>query len=136
MPAFYRGIASALVQVVPQMGVAFGVHAELRGRLGDFWAGGLGGIAGKTVAMPLDVVRRRYQVHWSSKPGAYAVSNLASLLPTSRKRLVHELAAIARREGIRGLFAGWTMAVAKAAPATAITFAVYGWCEGAMAARQ
>lgn len=136
LSAFYRGMASALVQVVPQLGVAFGVHAELREGLGDFWAGALGGVAGKTVVMPLDVVRRRYQVHWSSNPASYAVPNLACLLPASRKRLLRELAAIATREGIRGLFAGWIMAITKAASATAITFAVYGWCERVAATKR
>lgn len=73
--SLYKGIAPTLAQVIPYMGLAFYLQDKtkvlLRGLGGgdkwhgliDFTSGAIAGAAGKTIMMPMDVVRKRLQVH-------------------------------------------------------------------------
>lgn len=123
--AFYRGLSMTMVQVVPGMTITFGVHHQLRDGMGDWWAASLAAILSKTLVMPLDVLRKRHQIR---------LNTLKLVMERTAKVKQHtfmwkQLQELWRREGVRGSFAGWTMAVMKAAPAAAITFTVYGLCH-------
>ncbi|GAB4824221.1 hypothetical protein N2152v2_011267 [Parachlorella kessleri] len=71
-------------------------------------AGGVaGGLAG-AITCPFDVVKTR-----------------AQLQVGDRHPILHTVQQIARREGMRGLFQGWSARSAKAAPACAIVLSAY-----------
>lgn len=119
----FEGLLPTCLQVVPYMAIVFSVHENTKSSLGDFWAGGLAGMIGKTVIMPLDVIRRRLQVSHMQQ------SNLImERAPLRASNLAGQLRMLGRMEGWRGAFAGWTMAVLKSAPGTALTFFLRSLC--------
>lgn len=119
----YGGLGATLLQVVPSMSLIFWTHDRLKGDLGDFGAGAIAGVVGKTAVMPIDVLRRRLQ---ASHVNTILGEHQARMPNASILRLLVELI---KREHLRGAFAGWTMAVSKAAPSSALTFAIYGVCK-------
>lgn len=123
--AFYKGLSPAMLQVVPGMAITFGVHNQLKDMMGDWWSASIAAILAKTLIMPLDVLRKRHQIR----------SNTLRLILTKTAKVERgefmwrQLQELWRKEGMRGCFAGWTMAVVKAAPTAAFTFTVYGFCS-------
>ncbi|KAI1504411.1 mitochondrial carrier domain-containing protein [Biscogniauxia marginata] len=125
---FFRGLAPALAQIVPFMGLFFAMYEGARQPLselplpagaGDAAAGVVASVAAKTGVFPLDLVRKRIQVQGPTR-GRYVHKNIpeyAGTLATMRR--------IVRREGVRGLYRGLTVSLFKAAPASAVTMWTY-----------
>jgi len=78
--------------------------------------GGAAGLFAQTVTFPLDVVRRRMQVHGLQTSGA-ASGAARSALQT--------LGDLMREAGPRALFRGLSITYLKVAPSTAIGFTLY-----------
>lgn len=123
--AFYKGLSPAMLQVVPGMAITFGIYNQLKDMMGDWWAASIAAIVAKTTIMPLDVLRKRHQI--CSNTLKLILNRTAKV--EKDKFVWRQLQELWRREGMRGCFAGWTMAVMKAAPAAALTFTVYGFCS-------
>jgi hypothetical protein len=70
-------------------------------------AGGLAGVVGWTCVLPFDVVKTRLQ---------------ASVGPQGRTDISGAIVQIVQREGVAGLYRGWTAAVCRAFPANAAMF--------------
>lgn len=118
---FYRGFLLSSLQVVPYMGSVFYLHDYFLGKIeSDFWAGALSGFICKTVFLPVDVVRKRLQL-LRVNPTHLALTGISPA--TNFWQLCARMWSL--EGGLRPFFRGWTMAVSKATPTTAITFFVY-----------
>ena len=113
-----------MLQVVPSMAITFGTYNQLKDLWGDWWAASIAAILAKTLVMPLDVLRKRHQIRLNTLK--LALDKTANV--ENGPFIWRQLRELWRKEGMRGCFAGWTMAVMKAAPAAALTFTVYGFC--------
>ncbi|PTB67103.1 mitochondrial carrier [Trichoderma citrinoviride] len=125
---FFRGLAPALGQIVPFMGIFFASYEGLRLRLGhlhlpwgsgDATAGIAASVLAKTAVFPLDLVRKRIQVQGPTR-SRYVYSDIP--VYTSA---VRALRAIYATEGLRGLYKGLPISLIKAAPASAVTLWTY-----------
>lgn len=124
--ALYSGISATLLGVTPYAGLKFLSYEALKGVVSRIsgmqesdlrpWqrmsAGLVAGMLSQTAVYPLDVVRRRMQMH------------------TGTERLysspLHALRTIAREEGIRtGLFRGLSLNYLKTMPNVAIYMSLY-----------
>lgn len=125
----YRGLSPALVQIMPLMGLSFGMYELLRtlapthsfGTMGAY--GALSGIASKLVVYPLDLAKKRLQmqgVRVSAERGAAGVGALPAY-----RNLAHCLLHICRAEGLAGLFRGVLPGLLKAAPASGASFLTF-----------
>jgi solute carrier family 25 thiamine pyrophosphate transporter 19 len=88
----------------------------------DTVSGAVAGVAGKVGIFPMDLVRKRLQIQGPTRT-QYVISNIP-VHPSNVLRCIFE---IVRNEGVFGLYKGITPALMKAAPASAVTFLVYGW---------
>ena len=125
---FFRGLGAANVQIVPYMGLFFAAYEALKPALAASglpleWAGASDGAAGliasvvsKTAVYPLDTVRKRLQVQGPSR-SRYVHRNI----PEYTTGVLGTAKAILMREGVRGMYRGLTVALLKAAPASAVT---------------
>ncbi|KAI2640758.1 mitochondrial thiamine pyrophosphate carrier 1 [Hypomontagnella submonticulosa] len=129
VPGFFRGLAPALGQIVPFMGIFFAVYESARlplGQLelpwgtGDATAGVMASIVAKTGVFPLDLVRKRIQVQGPTR-SRYVHKNI----PEYAGGTVATVRRILEREGVRGLYRGLTVGLIKAAPASAVTMWTY-----------
>ncbi|KAL6873192.1 mitochondrial carrier [Trichoderma novae-zelandiae] len=125
---FFRGLAPALGQIIPFMGIFFASYEGLRLRLGhlhlpwgsgDATAGIAASVVAKTAVFPLDLVRKRIQVQGPTR-SRYVYSDIP--VYTSA---VRALRAIYVTEGLRGLYKGLPISLVKAAPASAVTLWTY-----------
>ncbi|KHN99865.1 Mitochondrial thiamine pyrophosphate carrier 1 [Metarhizium album ARSEF 1941] len=125
---FFRGVGPALGQIVPFMGIFFVTYEGLRARLSgldmpwggeDAAAGVAGSVVAKTAVFPLDLVRKRIQVQGPTR-ARYVYSDIPEYTGALRG-----IAAIARAEGLRGLYRGLTISLMKSAPASAVTVWTY-----------
>ena len=125
---FFRGISPALGQIVPFMGLFFVTYEGLRIQLSRFnvpWggedatAGVVGSIVAKTAVFPLDLVRKRIQVQGPTRT-RYVYGDVPEYTSALRG-----IAAIARTEGLRGLYKGLPISLIKSAPASAVTVWTY-----------
>lgn len=135
LAGFYRGLAPALGQIVPFMGIFFATYEGLRARLArlhmpwggaDATAGVVASVVAKTTVFPLDLVRRRIQVQGPTRR-RYVYNDIPEYTTALRA-----LATIARTEGIRGLYRGLPVSLIKAAPASAVTLWTYERSLGLM----
>ncbi|KAL8370820.1 hypothetical protein RB595_000930 [Gaeumannomyces hyphopodioides] len=129
---FFRGLAPAVGQTLPFMGIFFAVYESLRAPLSDaklppfLWGGQLAlasvaaSAVAKTAVFPLDLVRRRIQVQGPTR-SRYVHRNI----PEYRRGALHTVSVILRAEGVRGLYRGLTVSLLKAAPASAVTMWTY-----------
>jgi solute carrier family 25 thiamine pyrophosphate transporter 19 len=125
---FYRGLAAANVQIVPYMGLFFTCYETLKPILHDSpiplnWMGSADGLSGilasicsKTAVYPLDTVRKRLQVQGPSR-AMYVHRNI----PEYTTGVYGTITMILRSEGLRGMYRGLSVALLKAAPASAVT---------------
>ncbi|KAI1660224.1 mitochondrial deoxynucleotide carrier [Daldinia decipiens] len=129
VPGFFRGLAPALGQIVPFMGLFFAVYEGARlplGRVdalpwgtGDATAGIIASVVAKTGVFPLDLVRKRIQVQGPTR-SRYVHKNIPEYAGT-----VSTIRRILEREGVRGLYRGLPVSLLKAAPASAVTMWTY-----------
>jgi len=134
--ALYKGYVPTMYGIIPYAGVSFFSYETIKRSLsarvwGDQVAqyttksdrsltmtaqlatGAVAGAVAQTVAYPLDLVRRKYQLYG-------VATNVPKYCSTS-----NALSSIFQREGIRGLFLGLSINYLKVAPAMAISFLVY-----------
>ena len=92
----------------------------------SFVAGGLSGAAASIVTTPFDVGKTRQQVykHAGDSKGSLASEGAARIGPEDRS-MPRFLLHIFKREGVAGMFKGWTPRVMKVAPACAIMISSY-----------
>mmetsp|Transcript_45894 Transcript_45894/g.147853 ORF Transcript_45894/g.147853 Transcript_45894/m.147853 type:complete len:154 (+) Transcript_45894:1-462(+) len=124
--ALYSGISATVLGVAPYAGLKFASYEALKGVVGASlgldesqlrpWqrvsAGALAGLLAQTAVYPLDVVRRRMQMH-DGKTALYSS-------PWSA------VATIAREEGVRGgLYRGLSLNWLKTMPNVAIYMSLY-----------
>ena len=129
VPDLYRGLGANLAGVVPhrsiEMGVFFSLEQALRrwrlqsGQSGELpmmyvsAAGFAASIVSQVATYPLNLVRTKLQTQ--------GVNNR----PVLYTGMWDCLATVARREGIRGLFAGLAPNMLKAAPASTIMYSTF-----------
>ncbi|XP_011553132.3 mitochondrial thiamine pyrophosphate carrier [Plutella xylostella] len=148
--AFYEGLGASLLQIGPTVGIAFSTFtftqkkmlrylkerggaperaALARGNLhradhllyASVVAGSLSGLVSKTLTYPMDLAKRRMQI--ASHPGAE---------DSPKKKLIRCQATIwnclttaFRKEGLRGLYRGWSVTIYKAQLTSVIAFTTY-----------
>jgi solute carrier family 25 thiamine pyrophosphate transporter 19 len=141
------GLGVTLMEIIPYAGLQFGSYAALKqaalrsrraqgaasgaAGAGDddgdlsswekFVCGVLAGSASKLVLHPADVAKKRLQVMGLRRHASYG----ASVAVGSYTGALQCLGAIARTEGLQGLYKGVVPNILKAAPASGITFVVY-----------
>eukprot|EP00050_Salpingoeca_kvevrii_P015516 m.47574 g.47574 ORF g.47574 m.47574 type:complete len:386 (+) comp6363_c0_seq2:92-1249(+) len=114
--SIYRGMVPNLIGVAPYVGVNYLVFESLkeiapRQENGEVSAtmlmvcGGIAGTTGQTVAYPMDLLRRRFQMRSQRYKG-----------------VVHAIQTIVREEGIVGLYKGYIPNFVKVVPTIAIMF--------------
>ncbi|KAK7756707.1 mitochondrial thiamine pyrophosphate transporter [Diatrype stigma] len=128
---FFRGLAPALAQIMPYMGLFFAAYEALRAPLGqwprqlpfgsgDATAGVLASVLAKTAVFPLDLVRKRIQVQ-----GPTRARYVHRDIPEAPGGTWRTMRAIVRHSGLRGLYRGLTVSLFKAAPNSAVTMWTY-----------
>jgi solute carrier family 25 thiamine pyrophosphate transporter 19 len=135
----YRGLTPSLLQIMPYMGLLFGIYEPCRQGFdalfqttalqslglhqGTGWssaaAGALAGTLAKAAVFPLDVVRKRLQVQGPGRL-AYIVKGIPPYTSASAC-----FTSILKREGIRGMYRGLGVSLLKSAPSSAITLWTY-----------
>ena len=127
---FFRGLSAGVVQVIPYMGLFFALYESFKVPFAatplpfgssDALAGTAASVLAKTVVFPLDTVRKRLQVQGPTRSRYIGGANF----PVYENGLVHTISTIARREGLRGLYRGLWVSLAKAAPTSAVTMWTY-----------
>ncbi|ORX96475.1 mitochondrial thiamine pyrophosphate carrier 1 [Basidiobolus meristosporus CBS 931.73] len=137
LPGFYRGMWSAIIQIMPYMGLMFGSYDLLkrqfqalkeRSRLiqqiesgEDFLCGGLAGVISKTGVFPFDLVRKRLQIQ-----GPNRTKYIIDTIPQYNGGVLACIRQILYTEGFLGLYKGLLPGLLKAAPGSAITFFIFG----------
>ncbi|CAM6026547.1 unnamed protein product [Sphagnum balticum] len=138
----YAGLAPSLLEIVPYAGLQFGTYDALKRwttalnksrvmsggggteSLSDsqhFLCGFSAGLFAKLCCHPLDVVKKRFQVQGLARHPRYG----AGIQVREYKNIWDAIQMILAKEGWRGLYKGTLPSVVKAAPAAAVTFAVY-----------
>lgn len=84
-------------------------------------AGALAGTFSQTITYPADVLRRRF--HVAGLPDGKAK------LGYSDKTTYDVFATLLKKEGVRGLFRGLSLNIAKVAPSIGVSFGVYEWVQ-------
>lgn len=126
---FYQGFIPTILGIIPYAGVSFFVFESskqfLRRKTNSknlssiqiFLSGLFAGAMGQTVAYPLDVIRRRMQLHRITD---HLVADHYN------SGLYNAVKSIVRTHGwVRGVFAGLSVNYIKVAPASGISFLVY-----------
>lgn len=130
----FAGCRATLLEIVPNGAVQFGSYsalrtvcrranggdAELRGWQG-YACGFASGALGKLAVHPLDVVKKRMQMQGVPRPVRYG----KPVQLNAYRGLLDCIAKLFRQEGFRGFFKGALPNIAKAAPASAVTFGSY-----------
>ncbi|SPR00615.1 unnamed protein product (mitochondrion) [Plasmodiophora brassicae] len=139
----YRGLWPTLVGIAPYAALQFFIYEQLnvhgatilkRLKCEDFasgWhfcSGFLAGVGSKTLTMPFDVVKKRFQVReYEWRRGDSLGSSNPK--PTGVFRCAVD---IVRTEGVLALYKGTAASIAKAAPNSAVTFFVFETCRNAI----
>ncbi|KTW31433.1 hypothetical protein T552_00077 [Pneumocystis carinii B80] len=125
---FYRGINASILQIIPYMGIVFGVYEGSKtyllnigysSSLTDAVAGIISGTVGKTFVFPLDLIRKRLQVQGPTREKYFYKD-----IPVYNK-IIKTGITIFKSEGFLGFYKGWLISILKTAPSTAITLWVY-----------
>jgi solute carrier family 25 phosphate transporter 23/24/25/41 len=123
----YAGIAPTLIGIYPYVALNYTTYETLKeySPFGDtfawrIFAGSVAGTTGQTVAYPLDLLRRRFQLQ--AMPG--------NPLPEHKryKSVSHALKIIYQNEGVLGFYKGFFINFVKTAPTIAIMFVVNDAC--------
>lgn len=122
----YKGYFLTISQVVPYMGCIFASYQFFSKNLNlpEFVAGGSSGLICKTIFMPVDVFRRRLQL-FQTHPEQFCLDPNSLQYTKRSPNRIDLLKIMWQREGIKSFFRGWSMAVIKSTPVTAISFTVH-----------
>lgn len=121
----FKGYTITVSQVVPYMGCVFAFHrVASRFTDSDFIAGALAGFTCKSLFMPIDVFRRRLQL-FKSNPSIYCINQNQLGYVDNAPNKMDLLRRMWMKEGIKAFYRGWTMAVLKSTPVTAISFSIH-----------
>jgi solute carrier family 25 (mitochondrial thiamine pyrophosphate transporter), member 19 len=129
LAGFLAGLRPTLVEIVPYAGIQFASYEWAKTRfvennsvgnsiskLQTFGAACFAGLTSKLFTLPLDVVRKKLQVQ-AQFPGFRDAPMFTGVVDT--------IATVFRRDGLRGLFRGFTPSLLKAVPNAGLTFIVY-----------
>lgn len=128
---FYHGCSATVISVFPYMGIFFGTYSYLResvktkkaGQYGSmFTASSLASVVSKAAVYPLDTIRKRVQVHGSrarrdALNAGYGHQYSHNFLKAGTQ--------IVAREGLRGLYRGLLVSLAKAWPGSFMSIMVF-----------
>jgi len=125
---FYHGVCPSLWQLVPFMAIQFLMYDSLKGRvatvvgngMSSSVSGGIAGLVAKLVVLPLDVVKKRLQVHGlnlARQGNATTRTSCPGILPTIKN--IHS------SEGVAAFFKGSIPSVLKASLQSALVFTLY-----------
>lgn len=122
----FKGYFLTIGQVVPYMGCIFATHNILSNNLNlpEFISGASAGFICKTAFMPFDVFRRRLQL-FQTHPEQFCLDPQVLEYTKRTPSRIEFFKMMWKREGIKAFFRGWSMAVIKSTPVTAITFTVH-----------
>ncbi|KAF3328332.1 mitochondrial substrate carrier family protein P [Carex littledalei] len=124
--SLYRGVCPTLIGILPYAGLKFYIYEDLKAQVPDEYknsvtlrltCGALAGLFGQTLTYPLDVVRRQMQVQSQRLTDPIEGPRITGTF--------QGLAAIARSQGWRQLFAGLSLNYIKVVPSVAIGFTSY-----------
>mmetsp|Transcript_13661 Transcript_13661/g.23413 ORF Transcript_13661/g.23413 Transcript_13661/m.23413 type:complete len:356 (-) Transcript_13661:25-1092(-) len=128
VPGLYRGLGPVLVSIAPGLALTFGFYGWFKSigwgdsavhPVANLGVGAMAGGLAKLAVYPLDLVKRRMQMQYSR-----ATPQVGEWMGGT-KTVLESLHRIVGRDGVRGLYRGVIPALAKAVPATALTFTVY-----------
>lgn len=140
MSGFFRGLGAANAQIIPYMGLFFTLYESLKPIMnkahlpldslgsGDGIAGVMASVMSKTAVYPLDTVRKRLQVQGPMRD-KYVHRNIPEYSGVSGT-----IKMILKREGVRGMYRGLTVALLKAAPTSAVSVWTFERVMGALEA--
>lgn len=126
---FYAGLQPTLIEIVPYIALHFTLYEGLKGEVikwtnldhlkpqESLFVGAISGTMSKLLTLPLDNAKKLMQVEGQFQPVGHGSSPY--------RGMGHVLYTVWRRYGIRGWFRGTTASLVKAAPNSAITFAMY-----------
>lgn len=120
----FKGYLLTVGQVVPYMGCIFATHKMFSNHFSDFWSGAAAGFICKTIFMPSDVFRRRLQL-FKTHPDQFCLKSSQMAYTQRSTDRIDLFKKMWRNEGPKSFFRGWSMAVIKSTPATAVTFSVH-----------
>lgn len=123
---FYHGVCPSLWQLVPYMAMQFFVYDSLKERISSVTksgisstiSGAIAGLVAKLTVLPLDVVKKRLQIHGLNLYREGAV-------PGTCPGLIHTVKTIHSKEGIAAFFKGSIPSVLKASLQSALVFTLY-----------
>ena len=123
---FYAGVNPAVVQIIPYMGLNFGIYDTLtRGDKSvglSAYAGSIAGAISKLLIYPVDTVKRRLQNQ------AFFSGDIAS----PYKGMVDCVRRIAREEGFAGFYRGVVPSVLKTTIASSLSFSLFRFSKNAL----
>lgn len=123
---FYAGVAPALVQIVPYMGINFALYEALSKEQTSVslsaYAGSVSGAVSKMIVYPLDTVKRRLQAQ------AFYASAI------HYNGMLDCFVRVAKEEGFNGFYRGIVPSVLKTGLATSMSFAIYRWSKNLLEA--
>lgn len=127
--AFYAGLQPTMVEIVPYIAIHFALYEALKRKCltalntqhlrthESLAIGAISGTISKFLTLPLDNAKKLMQVEgqFDSSPNS----------PMRYRGIAHVLQTVWKKDGLRGWFRGTAPSLVKAAPNSAITFAVY-----------
>eukprot|EP00029_Vermamoeba_vermiformis_P010011 TRINITY_DN5179_c0_g1_i1.p1 TRINITY_DN5179_c0_g1~~TRINITY_DN5179_c0_g1_i1.p1 ORF type:complete len:127 (+),score=22.80 TRINITY_DN5179_c0_g1_i1:562-942(+) len=114
-------MSPSLAQIVPTTAIQFATYNKLKtlfaheGISQQMISGAIAGLAGKLAVLPLDVLKKRLQIH-GLKPHHS---------PPVQAKVVHMTRHIIKTEGIRAFYKGTAPSILKAIAQTALGFTLY-----------
>uniref|UniRef100_A0A3Q3BPI1 Mitochondrial thiamine pyrophosphate carrier n=1 Tax=Kryptolebias marmoratus TaxID=37003 RepID=A0A3Q3BPI1_KRYMA len=118
---FYRGLSPTLLAVFPYAGMQFFFYNEILALLSEknLICGSGAGMISKTITYPCDLFKKRLQVGGFEKARVYFGQ------VRSYSGLTDCMVQVAKEEGFRGFFKGFSPSLLKAALSTGFTFFWY-----------
>ena len=159
LTGLYRGLWPTLVGIVPLMALQFHTYESAKLALLEYnkstgsestlsasaqtGCGFVAGVVSKWLTMPLDVIKKRWQVRHFSQAAQHSAQAAALLggvagqgLDGSSGGVWSMGRSIVRSEGVPGLFKGSMASLLKAGPNAALIYLVYEQCRALLSRSQ
>lgn len=133
MFGLYAGLRPTLVEIIPYMGLHFAIYEHVKASTLDYLnegqlkpyqsmvIGATAGVLSKMFILPLDNVKKVMQV----QSQFHQLSSQSKQSAPRYRGAVHILHTLWKRQGLTAWFRGAVPSLLKAAPNSAVTFAVY-----------